>query len=127
MSKINCNNQPSATVVNKQKLVNGKWKIFCATLALLSCSENAFAAYNTRLHGKNPHNNINGISEESIEIDKIKTQILEIQQKLDELKQTVENNRQEMIGATNYLKNYVNKQIEKSSKIRSDEDDQGIE
>jgi len=38
MSKINCNNQPSATVVNKQKLVNGKWKIFCATLILLYVS-----------------------------------------------------------------------------------------
>jgi len=57
MSKINYNSQQLATVINQQKLVDGKWKIFCIALALLyvgdtmagdTFSQNKNSEYNSK-------------------------------------------------------------------------------
>ncbi|MCR4555360.1 MAG: hypothetical protein K5766_00925 [Alphaproteobacteria bacterium] len=123
-------NKQQATTLGKQpNLVNGKWKVFCAVLALVygNCAfgmdNNKDELYeNSRSESKKQYTDNPNRPNKSV-----KTPASKIQQSLNEIKQITENNQEKLNEIGQTIENNQQKLIEIITDLRKQSDEQSEE
>lgn len=109
------NAQQATTLGNQTNLINKKWKVFCAVLALLYGGCVWGMDYDENEFHKNPWSESKQeTSDQRGQNEKLETQIAKLQQQLNDIKQNIKNNHQEMIEIAINLRTYIKEQMEKS-------------